>query len=833
MALTPPESWSSAKAWREFFDTLSDAVVVLDTRARVVFANTAALRLLPCDVGMPLAQLQGTLGAAAVRWLTRAAGSQPDATPPPLLRLADGRAATFVWRRLDSKHSAVRLHPDAGPQPVAPPALPESTDTTVRETIRLFWDSPFPATLQDGSFRLVDINQAFLDFSGYTRAHLIGRDPLELAPDADRPTVLETRRTLQPTFGRTDVPALSEGRIVDAGGRERWFRLARRVVVDADGQPLYFALLQDTTTEKVARERADRSVRELDDWFDLGPIGMVLFDQSGLLVRTNPAFDALVGRVPVTLKSAPASLQQLLAWDGDAPLARLQPGSEPFECQGFVAQDGGETRRLRSIVRCYKTAGGQRRYMAVVEDRSIEEERDLAQMQIGALMDTAGVGLATFQESSGWVRQRQQAGSASASSSAAPSAALQSISRDIVAPESLPEYERLQSALRHAQRAEVRYAIHHAELGERWLLTRVEPATLASGKRTTSVVTLDITEQHRSQQRNEQLLREMTTILESTTAGIAYLRGQVLVRCNRRFETMLGLDAGAPPGATLEQLFGRHVEAGRIAVAGLRSLAAGTVHETEFELAAGQGGEEPRWYSLSMRRAGAGADPSESIAVLSDVTRMKTQQLELEILARDRELMFSLSEVGIAFVRDRRIQRANGAMAELTGWSVTDLSSLELSALFVDAADFKRRWQQEERDLRQDGRWSGERQLRRRDGRLVWVQISKRLVDRARPSGGIIASYVDVDARHRAERAVSLQAERTRSILDSVLVGIVNVGPQGIEWMNRSARRMFAGTLADFVGEPLSTVATPEPDHPFRRTEYLVDLTEGDRKSVV
>ena len=200
-----------------------------------------------------------------------------------------------------------------------------------------------------------------------------------------------------------------------------------------------------------------------------------------------------------------------------------------------------------------------------------------------------------------------------------------------------------------------------------------------------------------------------------------------------------------------------------------------------------------------MRRAGAGADPIEAIAVLSDVTRLKTQQIELEILARDRELMFSLSGVGIAFVRDGRIQRANQALAELTGWSVEDLSSLELASLFVDAADFRRRWPQEERDLRLHGRWSGERQMRRRDGRALWVQVSKRFVTEGDPAGGIIASYVNVDARHRAERAVALQAERTRSILDSVLVGIVTVGPQGIEWMNRSARRMFGGDLADFV----------------------------------
>ena len=156
-------------------------------------------------------------------------------------------------------------------------------------------------------------------------------------------------------------------------------------------------------------------------------------------------------------------------------LLRLRPGSRPIESQGWVAQPHGGARRLRAFVRCYRTATGERRYMGIVEDRSVEEERDLAQMQIGALMDTAGVGIATFEESSGSVRQR---------GSGATSVVPHNISRDIVAPESLAEYERLQLAIKRTERAEVRYAIRHPELGQRSLLTRVEPATLASGKKT-------------------------------------------------------------------------------------------------------------------------------------------------------------------------------------------------------------------------------------------------------------------------------------------------------------------------------------------------------------
>ncbi|HRI18769.1 MAG TPA: PAS domain S-box protein, partial [Burkholderiaceae bacterium] len=370
------------------------------------------------------------------------------------------------------------------------------------------------------------------------------------------------------------------------------------------------------------------------------------------------------------------------------------------------------------------------------------------------------------------------------------------------------------------------------ELGLRWLLTRVEPATLASGKRTTSVVTLDITEQHQSQQRNEQLLYELTTILESTSTGIAYVRAGELVRCNQRFERMLGLAPGRAAGSQLRQLFADRPQAGQIVEMALGALAEAPFFETEFQTDVEPGAPGPgRWYALSVRRTRPSAQAVEAIAVLSDITRLKDQQRELEVLARDRELMFSLSEVGIAFVRDGRVQRANEAFATLTGYPSADVAELPFEALFPDRSEYNRLWGRADEQLRRRGRWSGERQLRRRDGQLLWVQVSKKLVVEDDPSGGMIASYVNVDARHRAEQAVALQAERTRAILDSVLVGIVTVGSRGIEWMNRSARRMFGGDLADFVSQPISTVATPEPDHPFRQTRYLSDLFEGQAET--
>ncbi|HSQ73244.1 MAG TPA: PAS domain S-box protein, partial [Rubrivivax sp.] len=387
-------------------------------------------------------------------------------------------------------------------------------------------------------------------------------------------------------------------------------------------------------------------------------------------------------------------------------------------------------------------------------------------------------------------------------------------------------------------RTEVRYAVRHPELVLRGLLTRLEPGALAGGRATTSVVTLDVTEQESAQRRNEQLLRELTTILDSSTAGIAYLRGPLLVRCNRRFERMLGLDPGAAAGASLEEIFGRSLGPLGGAHEALEALAQGQPFDAELPLA--QAGGATLWYSLSVRRAHAAGGPTEAVAVLTDITRLKMQQVELEKLLRDRELMFSLSDVGIVYQRGARIERANQAMAVLTGYSAPELNTLDAAELYEDTracVDFEAQVTQ---GLREHGRYAGERLLRHRDGRLTWVQVAVRRVDGDGENGdggedadgpGLICSFVDVDERHRARESLAAQAERTRAILNSVLVGIVTVSERGIEWMNRSARRMFGGELADFVGEPISIVATPEPDHPLRSADHLHRLQEGQAET--
>lgn len=806
---------------------LGDPVWLLDEGLKLLEANPAAQALLPAQQGQALPQ------ASLRDWLRLASAAlaeerRPPAAPPlsvpgaarlrlHLLALDNGGGDGARWLL----HAGA---PSAATRQETPSAPADAADW-----LQLFAEAAQPVCLLDGQLRLQGANRAFAELCGREAAALRELPLAELVSPAERGALRAGRpsRALAKSLSRSLQPP-EELHLLDAEGREHPMRLTLQTV----GADLHLCLLQDRTPEQNARLQAERAQAEVEQWLALNPLPMVLFDDNGLILRANAAFAALSVAAPASLHEAGAELQRLLAWDATTgrpqeALRSLADGVPLPPTQAALIDAAGRQRWLAGRL---QRLAGQRRYMAVLDDRSLEHERDLAHQQLDALMDTAGVGLATFQQDAGWLRPRSSSSTGSSGSGRSKSAlaGLQGVGRDMVEADSLAEFERLQRALKNGDRVEVRYAVRHPELGRRWLLTRVEPGQLASGQRTTSVVTLDVTAQAQAERRNQQLLNELSTIMDSSGVGMAYLRGRQLLRCNEGFERMLGLPAQTPAGTPVETLFAALPELARQVQDALSELSSAPGFEAEF-IEVGSEGDAPRWLSLSLRKVQGPVD--EAVAVISDISRLKAQQAQLEALVQDRELMFNLSDVGMAILRQGKVARANEALAAMSGYRLGELNGLEHRELFDSQFEYERLHPQMRQSLAAHGQWKGERRLRRRDGSGLWTQVSKRVMRPGAPEEGVIATYVNVDDRWRAQQSLMLQTERERAVLDSVLVGIVTVGRGGIEWMNRSARRMFGGDLSAFAGKPMSVVATPDPEHPFRQTHYLDELTEGQAET--
>lgn len=322
-----------------------------------------------------------------------------------------------------------------------------------------------------------------------------------------------------------------------AGARlETWLRDASHAI-DAGRQPPTAPPLKladgQRATLHLLRERpnwllharlspADPGEPPLAEWIALSPLPALLADTTGgALLRHNAAFDALCAGPARNLNDLPDLLQALLGWNRGMPLPaltaqRAQDG--PLVTEAEFVDGQGRHHWLQARLRLWRHAG-RALLLAVLEDQSTLHERDLAHQQLDALMDTAAVGLATFQPEAGWLKAHRK-GSPFKTGAKQPAGSLQGINREIVEPSSLPEFERLQRALKKGDAVEVRYAVRHPELGRRWLLTRVAPGVLAGGRRSTSVVTLDVTAQ--AQAENALLLRAESerTVLDSVLVGI-------------------------------------------------------------------------------------------------------------------------------------------------------------------------------------------------------------------------------------------------------------------------------------------------------------------------
>lgn len=557
---------------------------------------------------------------------------------------------------------------------------------------------------------------------------------------------------------------------------------------------------------------------------------VLVLGAQGSLAFCNASARRLLGCNPATPADLPALLREPLAAAHGA-LQRGDSGAITLPMLELAASEqvgGAAVRGLRIHAQAVQAPDGTACTLVELSDASIEHQLDLACAQLRALVDATGVALATFQKSSGW--QRGVPGTDAGPAAPGP-AALQAIGRDVVEPPSLAEYERLQAALRRGERAAARYAVRHPEIGTRWLATRVEPAYLASGQPMLAVTTLDVTEHEQLRAAVDALQRELDAVLDSSPAGIAYLQGDRFVRCSRRFAHLFGIDPGTLAGAPIARLMSAYPEAQALADELERALHEGALYETEILIPGDRTAAlEPRWCSMTLRpigESGAAAHERTAILLVGDITRVKMQQARLDELVRDRELAFSLSGVGIATLRDGRIERANAALAQLLGYAPEALIGFDEARLFEDRAEALRITGLQRMVLARAGHWLGEHRMLRRDGSVSWVQASLRLLHEGDVDGGVIASYVDVTERRHAQESLVQQAQRTRAVLDSVLVGIVTVERGGIEWMNRSARRMFGGELSDFFGQPIAVAATPEPDHPLRQDETAASLELG------
>jgi len=335
----------------------------------------------------------------------------------------------------------------------------------------------------------------------------------------------------------------------------------------------------------------------------------------------------------------------------------------------------------------------------------------------------------------------------------------------------------------------------------------------------------DITEQRRAEEDLARLLAEQQALLNNVVAGIAFVRDRKLQRCNRRFEELFGFGAGEALNASMRLLYFTDEDFEARASA-YRELDEGRAHQREQFLRRVDG--SGFWCRLSGRAVEPGNPAKGYVWLFEDITERKRADEAMQRLAEDQQLILDNATVGIAFVRDRAIQRCNRRLEEMTAYAPGELVGSSTQALFADAQEWKSISGVAYGSTAPGETHHSECFFRRKDGSTFYAQSVGRRIDAGTgEQQDWIWIVEDATERHEAEERVRRALAEQELILDNATVGISFIRQRVYQRCNPRLEEMFGYAPGGLVGRSSSVLFASDEEYAEVGSRVFGELREG------
>lgn len=196
-----------------------------------------------------------------------------------------------------------------------------------------------------------------------------------------------------------------------------------------------------------------------------------------------------------------------------------------------------------------------------------------------------------------------------------------------------------------------------------------------------------------------------------------------------------------------------------------------------------------------------------NLLFFSDITERKNAEENLKRTSSEREAVLQSALVGIVLSVNRRHQWFNDKFSEMLGYQRDELIGQDSRLLYQDLAAWESIGHQQREALVRFGTFTNERQLKRKNGEIFWVEMSGKCVRENDPDSGVIWTLLDVTKRRQAEQDTrdALEQQRELNDLRSRFVAMTSH-----EFRTPLATILSSAELLKYYGERLPKSETQE-----------------------
>jgi|GEM_PF-1053798 len=260
----------------------------------------------------------------------------------------------------------------------------------------------------------------------------------------------------------------------------------------------------------------------------------------------------------------------------------------------------------------------------------------------------------------------------------------------------------------------------------------------------------DITQREEAKAALQQTLLEFQAILDNASLGVTFTRHRAFLHCNERFSEMFGWANNELIGQQTHIIYPSEEAFDMLSRTAIPTLSEGKRLDVELQMKRKDGS---LFWCRMLARA---IDPSDiakgSIFITEDITERRQTEDALRQTLLEQQAILDNSAIGIAFVMDRTILRANVGLEKLLGYAAAEMIG-KSTRIWYDSEDTYLGIGEDLYSVTlANGVFSRDLQLVRKDGSRVWCNMTSKAVHEGQRAN--ITLIQDITERKSAETAL-------------------------------------------------------------------------------